>query len=129
PLLKLHGSLNWGVCKSCKIIVPLPLASYLSDGSRDDLWAVKSVQLPVSRSLSQVTHHDQSVGGPLIVPPTWGKTSSYLGLPYIWGRAARELASAENIIVIGYSLPPSDSFFRYLYALGTISRTRIRRFW
>jgi hypothetical protein len=31
--------------------------------------------------------------------------------------------------VFGFSLPPSDTFFRFLYALGTTSKTRLRRFW
>jgi hypothetical protein len=38
------------------------------------------------------------------------------------------LAEARDIVIIGYSLPPSDQFFRYLYGLGTISATRLRRF-
>ena len=31
--------------------------------------------------------------------------------------------------MIGYSLPASDQFFRYLYGLGTVSAARIQRFW
>ena len=58
-----------------------------------------------------------------------GKTSQHLNLSKVWRRAARELSQAENIFVIGYSMPPSDAFFKYLYALGTVGKTRIRRFW
>jgi hypothetical protein len=47
----------------------------------------------------------------------------------MWAHAAKQLAEAENIIVIGYSLPSSDQFFPMLYALGTVSRTIIKRFW
>jgi hypothetical protein len=43
-------------------------------------------------------------------------------------RTIYELASAQNIFVIGYSLPETDSFFRYLYALGTESSVRLRNF-
>ena len=39
------------------------------------------------------------------------------------------LSEAEHIIVIGYSLPDTDQFFRYLYALGTVGATRLKRFW
>lgn len=78
PLLKLHGSINWG---------------YLQ------------------------------------VPPTWNKTDYHGELAHVWSRASEELASAENIFVLGYSLPESDSFFRYLYALGSESSNRIKRFW
>jgi hypothetical protein len=47
----------------------------------------------------------------------------------VWKRAAVHLAEAEHIYVFGYSLPPSDQFFHLLYALGTISPKRLRRFW
>ena len=47
----------------------------------------------------------------------------------MWRRAAKHLQEARNIVVIGYSLPPSDQFFRYLYGLGTVSPARIQRFW
>jgi hypothetical protein len=47
----------------------------------------------------------------------------------VWARAAAELAEAENIFVIGYSLPPSDAFFRFVHALGTVGKKTLRRFW
>jgi hypothetical protein len=39
-----------------------------------------------------------------------------------------ELEEAEYIVIIGYSCPESDAFFRYLYALGTSSLHRLKRF-
>ena len=39
------------------------------------------------------------------------------------------MASAENIFVSGYSLPESDHFFRYLYALGTVGDLRLKKLW
>jgi hypothetical protein len=44
-------------------------------------------------------------------------------------RAALELRDAENIYVIGFSLPTTDEFFRYLYGLGTVGDTILQRFW
>ena len=46
----------------------------------------------------------------------------------MWRAAAAEFATAKRIVVSGFSLPQTDSFFRYLYALGTISDERIRAF-
>jgi hypothetical protein len=40
-----------------------------------------------------------------------------------------ELSNAENIFVIGYSLPETDAFFRHLYALGSLGDRLIKRFW
>jgi hypothetical protein len=66
---------------------------------------------------------------PLVIPPTWNKSEYRELILPVWKRAARELETAENIYVIGYSLPPSDGFFKYLYGLGTLGTRVIRRFW
>jgi hypothetical protein len=62
-----------------------------------------------------------------VVPPTWSKGEYHRSLSNVWRQAATELGTANNVFVIGYSLPETDSFFRYLYALGSQSRTRIKR--
>ena len=67
-------------------------------------------------------------GPPVIVPPTWNKNSYHGQLSNVWSKAAYEIAEAENIFIIGYSLPETDSFFRYLYALGSESKKRLRNF-
>ena len=50
------------------------------------------------------------------------------GFENMWAHAATQLAEAENIIVIGYSLPKTDQFFPILYALGTVSKSILKRF-
>jgi hypothetical protein len=65
----------------------------------------------------------------MIGPPVWNKTHYHQALATVWRRAAQDLSEAQNIFVIGYSLPESDQFFRYLYALGTVGSTRLRRVW
>lgn len=39
------------------------------------------------------------------------------------------LSEADSVIVLGYSFPRSDEFFRHLYAIGSIGTTFVRRFW
>lgn len=130
PLLKLHGSLNWAVCSECGEIVPWRLSKYLARYHWLTADLVAKVRLNVTSNLKSFDHGGHAVARtPLIVPPTWGKTSEHANLTGVWHRAAQELRDAENIFVIGYSLPPSDAFFKYLYALATVGRTRIRRFW
>ena len=63
---------------------------------------------------------------PDVVPPTWNKSQYHGELESVWKAAARGLSTAENIIVCGYSLPESDQFFRYLYALGTVGELRLK---
>ena len=65
----------------------------------------------------------------MLVAPTSNKGESHRNISAVWSRAAIELAEAENIFVIGYSMPPTDSFFQYLYALGTVGQTPLKRFW
>jgi hypothetical protein len=60
----------------------------------------------------------------VIVPPSFSK--NYSLIRDTWRHAASELQDAEHIYFIGFSLPETDQFFAYLYALGTISRTRQR---
>lgn len=130
PLLKLHGSINWGVCEECDKIIPYDFM---------DLWWVReekfrdlppAIQFTLGTNISNKQHHGQPLKPtPVLVPPTWNKTDYHADLAHVWSRASKELEEAENIFVIGYSLPETDSFFRYLYALGSESETRIKRFW
>jgi hypothetical protein len=134
-LLKLHGSLNWGKCsnKNCSLIVPWHLNSFFQkyhyESWRDE---VKRVILDVASKLGDHKHAkcDNILNPePVIVPPTWNKTEYHGALGEVWAQAGKELSEAENIIVIGYSHPVSDSFFRYLFALGSVGEANIKRFW
>ena len=66
---------------------------------------------------------------PMIIPPTASKVGLHRELSNVWGRAATRLAEANNIFVVGYSWPQTDHFFQQLYALGTVGRTILSRFW
>lgn len=55
-----------------------------------------------------------------IVPPTWNKTILSEDVKNAWKGALKALSEANHIRVIGYSLPDSDSYIRYLFkAAGT----------
>ncbi len=126
PLLKLHGSLNWGACAKCGKIVPYPMAQYAPQVGQKP----KQVVCDPGELLPNMKCCDTPLSlPPVIVPPTWNKTDYRDRLSFVWQNAARVLAEAENVFIIGYSVPETDSFFRYLYALGSESKTRIKRFW
>ena len=134
-LLKLHGSLNWGTCsnKNCGLIVPWYLNRFFQNRSYDE-WDndTTSVRLYIASNLCEYKHakcNNTLNSEPVIVPPTWNKTEYHGTLREVWAQAGKELAEAENIIVIGYSHPVSDSFFRYLFALGSVGPANIKRFW
>jgi hypothetical protein len=137
-LLKLHGSHNWTACGNCGIAIYDPHTHIKGDVSRDYrvrppfVEVDQKLRLNIASQLRSFPHCNdtsKSTGMPLLVPPTPSKREHHRQIKAVWQHAARELASARNIIVIGYSLPETDEFFRYLYALGTVSDTRIERFW
>ena len=124
PLLKLHGSINWGLSENMKII-----PYHVHEAHFNFLHDVKQVFYNLGTNLNFKEHDGKPLTGPpVIVPPTWNKNSYHGQLSNVWSKAAYEIAEAENIFIIGYSLPETDSFFRYLYALGSESTKRLRNF-
>lgn len=129
-ILKLHGSLNWGYCPGCKKVVPWTIPNFFLGRHFADLGGVPEVRIKIGSELSKFRHcQNDAVIGPYVVPPTWNKAQYHEALEPVWRAAAKELSEARNIFVCGYSLPETDQFFRYLYALGTAGRALLRRFW
>lgn len=133
PLLKLHGSLNWAQCsdKRCNKIIEMNFWDTPYFQKSYNFSSVEhNARMRVSRILPQFHHHEKVVNSdPFIVPPTWNKSQYNEFIAPVWKRAAKELSDADSIFVIGYSLPPTDMFFRDLYALGTVGDTILKRFW
>lgn len=130
PVLKLHGSINWATCPKCQKIVPTEINPWMRAGPYALLDRPRELPLPLG---SRISKHAHRCGSPLdllpvLVPPTWNKSSSTAPLQEVWRRAAKELGGAENIVVIGYSLPITDMFFKYLFALGTESDAHLEKF-
>lgn len=120
-LMKLHGSINWGVCKECmKTQIYRIRSAYVL--SR----AVSSSPIEISTKMQCDSCKERL--NPLLVPPTWNKTESE-DLKHVWKMAAKEISEAKKIIVIGYSLPLTDLFFPYLLALGMINILVFDGFW
>lgn len=155
-LLKLHGSVNWGKCNKCSTIIPYSFKDYFSSNNKfhevDKNLLPKIIDPSRLYMKGQITsdhkywklpfwnkfealhqHHshqnNEFLFQPAIVPPTWNKGSYHEPMKKVWGVAAKELTEAENIYIFGYSLPETDSFFKYLIALGCIGKARIKKFW
>jgi hypothetical protein len=54
----------------------------------------------------------------MIVPPTWAKGGQSEVLRPVWSEALKALREAGRIFIIGYSMPSTDEFFRYMLALA-----------
>ena len=130
PVLKLHGSINWAQCLQCNVVAPTEIDFWRPVSFMDVLDQPKSLPLPVGTHIAKLQHRCGSKLDPVpvIVPPTWNKAANGDGLQSVWKRAAQELGSADNIVVIGYSMPVTDTFFKYLFALGSDSDVHLEKF-
>ena len=130
PLLKLHGSLNWATEKTSLKIQPLHLRHYLQRYTIFGFEEHGNTSLPIGSQLYDYFQKYCSTeveSEPVIVPPSWNKADYHQALSDVWASAAKHLSGAEYIFIIGYSLPETDSFFRHLYALGSVGKP-IRKF-
>jgi hypothetical protein len=64
---------------------------------------------------------------PFIVPPTWSKRIADTPAAAVWKKAVEEMKEAFQIVVIGYSMPRTDTFFQYLLTLGLEENNRLHR--
>jgi hypothetical protein len=122
-LLKLHGSTNWAHCKHCdnalQIVTPRPLAHGrmhigIEDGQQVPFLMVTSV-LP---NIECNTCKEKGNLEPVVIPPTWSKAVSNTPLANVWKQVVAETSTVFQIVVIGYSMPPTDTFFQYILTLG-----------
>lgn len=103
-LLKLHGSTNWGICSKCKKDISVFFDKMTSSAG-------------ILRNMKCRNCQEQAIQ-PMLVPPSWDKTEYQNLMQPIWNQAVTELRNATRICVIGYSLPESDAYFKYLLTLG-----------
>jgi hypothetical protein len=97
-LLKLHGSISWGFCPRCKMMV----GPYKGTPSVER----KGVE-------GKCLHHKIPLQT-LIVPPSWSKNYNVHSILNVWEMARIRLLEAERVVFIGYSLPEADQEIRYL---------------
>jgi hypothetical protein len=97
PIYKVHGSVNW----------------WEQDGNPD--------ALTVTNGHDPTTENRRRV----LVPPTWQK--SFGGpLREVWQGALEAIENATRIVVVGFSMPPTDLHFRYLLAAGLQHNVSLR---
>jgi hypothetical protein len=103
-LLKLHGSANWGICGKCKKHIFVSIDKMTSSPGIFKNMECRECQ--------------ERAFQPMLVPPSWDKTEYQDLIQPIWNQAVTELQEATRICIIGYSLPESDAYFKYLLTLG-----------
>lgn len=108
-LLKLHGSIAWGVCHGCRS----------AEEARDVASIFEEPYIP--RHRRSCPYCSNGLLDPGLVPPVIGKAGE-IGYKYgLWERARRALGRSTEIVVIGYSLPSTDPEARSLLSDGSSS--------
>jgi hypothetical protein len=136
PLYKLHGSLNWARHIGCEHwgsrelevlhAQPIPPGRHLSP------WA-EAGKLPFKMATHVMYETEcpackqKHVLRPVVMPPTWSKSPSSAGIGRVWRHAIDAIGTATQLVIVGYSLPDTDTFFSYLMALGLKSNPGLRR--
>lgn len=115
-VLKLHGSVNWGVCREC---TEAPIGADLINSFNGvfGLGRNKSCQFCDKKYLQSS-----------IMPPVEAKGAGLQSLGPFWQRAQWAARRAREVIVIGYSLPPADTQAVAIVKgiVGPLKRPRIR---
>lgn len=124
-LLKLHGSANWR--KAADGVWPLPLdTGFIAGSGYKDILEYETTT-GATRHLTRI-HFSRRRDNweTFIVPPSYSKHFAVPQMEAVWSNAASLLSQADVIVFIGYSVPPSDLMFRYLFSIGTLENHRIR---
>lgn len=119
-LLKMHGSLNWrysgpgGPAGDLVYEVGFESTGFSSVPIRKaSEWGIRAVSGIVDDGLPS-----SSDRVPMIVPPTTVKSPYYVNhtLQLVWRQAANALRSAEELVLMGFSLPTTDLLVASLLA-------------
>lgn len=106
-LLKLHGSLNWLYCRRC-----------------DEVDVVLRNKPAETAFTSLYCSNDNCTGRyePLLITPTMFKSYENRFIKEVWDLAGKALASADELIFIGFALKEEDYHIRSLLMSALLCR-------
>ena len=116
-VLKLHGSLDWGLCENCETLFAMRLFPFYT--AKATILAHRRRNQALKR---RILCCDRVQLTPLIIPPTHMKDYDNKVLVSIWSDAIRRLAHSTNIVFLGYSLPAQDERMRHLFRKASYER-------
>jgi len=111
-LLKPHGSLNLTFCERCKKFI----------------WRLDSWYASMMNKRANCPCCKKYMNSPPLIPPLYGKNLESLQLApevtdkikLIRDKIKDSIECAEHITIVGYSFPPYDYDFRYLFVEGLL---------
>jgi len=104
-ILKLHGSTNWRTCPDCRITKALGLSASVTE-------------TPACQCGKPMS--------PMLIPPSWDKGIHAPALKRVWQEAYLQLKNSRQWVFIGTSLPATDQYLRYLFAIALRRNVRLR---
>ena len=121
-ILKLHGSVNWKFCRSCRRVLLTPWSTEidLEQGTffshfRGDDGLTAEYRCPVDGCRFET----------LILPPSYVKDLRNPVVSMIGSEIEQELRIAKKVVFVGYSLPDADVHVRALFAKSLSRDTQI----
>jgi len=134
-VLKLHGSINWLYCDSCREVFWFPpnqarrIASQLiTERDWNTIEATEGSSRKY-RGASRTCPRCQAVGlSTRLATFSYRKALDFPMFHKTWFAAERLLHDARTWVFIGYSLPPADYEFKYLLKRVQLARTKPPKF-
>jgi hypothetical protein len=117
-VLKLHGSINWLRCPNCQTL-------YSSAGIIDPLWDWFFGKTSCPNCTSTTIATAAAPLQPFLITPTFLKVFDSSHIQTTWQRAHHELALADEVVFVGYSLPIADFHLRALLRRAVRTDARI----
>lgn len=128
-LLKLHGSMNWRSCSEpknrCQKVTSFPVDPRVF--TKEQLGDHPFFPVPVRGKRHPLCDCGAELEPtPLIVPPTWNKRCEWF-LEEPWKTAGMALRQAHSIVIVGYSMPPTDQYFRSLFKFSLLENQVLKQ--
>lgn len=127
PILKLHGSVNWLRCKHCDSIYAFEGTPATTHGARRTLSGIQDWFWESTRGFACCQLFEMKQTEVPIIAPILGKGLQLGYLAETYASARDLIALSDELIVIGYSLSPTDKDVRRLLtdAVGLRSSSHI----
>jgi hypothetical protein len=121
-----HSQTKYAILSLNYDLVPETVNNFISSNyiSKSDISFEKKEYDPTWNKCHLIKLHG-CVDDGSIVPPTWAK-GTHQGIIPIWKNAYRILQDATHIRFIGYSLPTSDSYLKYLLKAAVIDTPHLK---
>jgi hypothetical protein len=116
-LIKLHGSLNWLTCPRCSRIY-VAFNDKIAINQYTDKKRCRHCTNNFGSHKSHILHSN-------MIMPTFLKNLDSTQYKVLWRAAETEIAEADRLVFIGYSLPNADFEMRQLLSRMTRSNAKI----